>query len=172
MYPEDFEIQDVIAPPASDELIVFGVNGGNSKLPALRWEELPVLCDAVVPPKPVVKAKAVLLFFPAICLSSKIKIDDVQQVVEQAWAKSGIQIEHASELVGRPIEDFLGSRQLYPDVKDTIWNKHPKHGWINDSHHSLRNPKVDGSEGVIPPIRELFSTLESGSEQRLTSGSS
>jgi hypothetical protein len=162
MYPEDFEIQDVVARPASDELIVFGVNGGNSRLPALRWEELLELREAVVPNTPALKAKVVLLFFPAICLSSKMKIDEVRQVSEQAWIKSGIPIEHASELVGRPIEDFLGSRQLYPDVEDTVWSRHRKHGWINDSRHSLRNPNFDGSERVIPPIRELFSTLEGG----------
>jgi hypothetical protein len=161
MWPEDFEIQDVVGLPASDELIVFGVNGGNSCLPALRWEELLTLRDAVLPKKPETKAKAVLLFFPAICLSSDMKIDEVRQVVEEAWMQSGIPIAHASELVGRPIEDFLGGRHLYPGVKETLWSKHPKHGWINDSHHSLRNPKVDGSERVIPAFRQLFSGLES-----------
>jgi hypothetical protein len=52
MFPGEFEIQDVIASPSSDELIVFGVNGGNSRLPALRWEEVLMLRDAVVPKNP------------------------------------------------------------------------------------------------------------------------
>lgn len=162
MYPEDFEIHDVVAPPSSSDLVVFVVKGGNSRLPALRWEELLDLRDAVVPNKPANKAKTILLLFPAICLSSKLKIDEVRQVMQEAWLKSGISVEHASEFVSRPIKDFLGSRQLYPEIKETIWSKHRKHGWVNDSPHSLRNPKVDGYELMIPLIRELFSALARG----------
>jgi hypothetical protein len=161
MYPEDFEIQEVVAPPSADELIVLGVNGGHSRLPALCWEELLMLRDAVVPNNLAMKAKAVLLLFPSICLSSDMKIDEIRQVVEPAWTNSGIPVRHASELVGRPIDDFLGSRRLYPDVQETVWRKHRKHGWINDNPQSFRNPKVDGSERVIPVMRRLFSTLES-----------
>jgi hypothetical protein len=162
MYPQDFEIQDVVWPPSADERIVFGVNGGNSRLPALRWEELLMLRDAAVPNKPSVKSKAVLLLLPSICLSSDMKLDAIRQVVEQAWSKSGIPVEHAGELVGRCIDDFLGSRRLYPESQETVWRMDEDDGWINNSHHSFRNPKVDGSERVIPVIRELFSSLESG----------
>lgn len=162
MYPEDFEIQYVVAGPSSDELIVFGVNGGNSRLPALRWEELLVLRDAVVSKSPEAKAKALLLLFPSICLSSELKIDEVRQNVEQAWAKSGIAVEHVGELVGRLLDDFLEGRSMYPEAHETVWHNHQIHGWINDSHHSYRNPKVESSASVIPVIRELFSSLESG----------
>ncbi len=162
MYPEDFEIHDVVAPPSSDERVIFGVNGGHWRLPALRWDELLLLRDAVVPSKPAVKAKAVLLLFPSVCLSSAVKTDEVLQAVEQAWTKSGIQILHARELAGRPIDDFLESRRSHPKVQETVWRKHRKQGWINDSPDSLRNPKVDGSERVIPVIRELFSALKYG----------
>ena len=160
MWPQDFEIQDVFAAPSSDELIVFGVNGGNSRLPALRWEELLSLSNLVVPNNSELMAKMVLLLFPAMCLSSDLKIEKVRHVMEQAWTNSGISVSNASELVDRPIDDFQGSRQRYPSVKETVWSEDPEHGWINDSHHSLRNPLVDGSERVIPSIRELFSTVE------------
>jgi hypothetical protein len=159
LYPEDFAVQDVIEPPTSEERIVFGVNGGNSRLPALRWEELLVLSDAVVPDDPAVRAKAMLLLFPAIFLSSKHKFDRLRQTMGQAWQTSGIPVNHADELVGRPIDDFLGIRKLYPKLGETIWSRHRKHGWINEGHHSLRNPKVEGSERVIPRMRELFATL-------------
>jgi hypothetical protein len=162
MFPEDFEIQDVVASPSSDELIVFGVNGGNSRLPAMRWEELLLLRNNVIPNNSVINAKALLLLFPSIDISSEMKTEEVRQIVEQAWTNSTIPIEHANELIGRPIEDFLEGRRIYPEVQETVWRKHRNHGWINDSHHSFRNPKVKGSERVIPVIRDLFSSLQCG----------
>jgi hypothetical protein len=159
MYPEDFQVQDVVAARSSDELIVFGVNGGNSQLPALRWEELLVLRDAVLPADPAVKAKAVLLLFPSVCLSSDLAMGEVRRVLQCAWKESEIPIRNAAELIDRPIRDFIGSRRQYPDVKDTLWSNHPRHGWINNSQYSLRNPKVDGARRVIPVIRRLFSAL-------------
>ncbi len=161
-HPDDFQIQYVVAPPSSDELIVVGVTAGNFQLPAFRWEELLVVRDAVKPSKLAVKAKATLLLFPSVYLSSDLEIAEVSKVLENAWAKSGLAITQAEELVRRPVQDFIRLRRLYPEVKETRWVKHRTHGWINDSQYSLRNPKVDGSERVIPVIRELFSTLASG----------
>ena len=159
MYPEDCNIHDVVVPPTSDERIVIGVNDGNSKLPALRWEELLMLRDAVVPSKASVKAKAILLLFPSVSLLSGLDVSAIQQVLERAWAKSGIPVQHASQLVARPIDDFIECHRLYPKLKLNVWSKHGSHGWINDSPYSLRNPKVDGSKHVIPVMRELFSSL-------------
>jgi hypothetical protein len=170
MYPEDFAVLDAVRPPSSDELIVFGVNGGNSQLPALRWEELLIIRDAVVPPEPATKAKAILLLFPSVCLSSDLEIGAVRRALQSAWGKTGIPIRHADELVARDIDDFIENRRLHPDVKETLWRTHPRHGWINDSEHSLRNPMVDGAQRVLPVIRQLFSTLERGIDQRITNG--
>ncbi len=163
MYPESFEMQYVVAPPSSDERIVVGVASGNSRLPAFRWEELLMVSDAVKPSKLAVKAKAKLLLFPSVFIvSSDLDIAEVGKVLENAWAKSGLAIKKAEELVRRPVEDFVGLRRLYPKMKETRWLKDRPHGWINDSPYSLRNPNVNGSERVIPAIRELFSTLASG----------
>jgi hypothetical protein len=170
MYPGDFEVQDVVAAPSAEDLIVFGLNGGNSRLPALRWDELLMLRDAVLPPNPAVKARAVLLLYPAVCLSSDLRIGTVRRVLQHAWRKCGIAVGQADELPARAVGDFIGSRRLYPELKETLWRNHPKHGWINDSHHSLRNPKVEGARRVLPAIRRLFSTLEGGSIGVLPTG--
>jgi hypothetical protein len=170
MFPEDFEVQDVVGPPSSDELIVFGVNGGHFRLPALRWEELLLLRDAVRPPQPAIKAKAILLLFPSVGQSSDLDMDAVRRVLQSAWRKSGIPLRHADELVARPVEDFVESRRVQPEMKEALWRNHPKHGWINDSPYSLRNPKADGARRVLLVMRQLFSTLQSGADGRRTSG--
>ena len=160
IYPEDFAIHDVVVPMSSDEPIAFDVNGGNFQLPALRWEELLLLQTAAVPNTPANRAKALLLLFPSIYLSSEMRIDEVRQVVEQAWTNSGIPITRARELVDRPINDFVESRRRHPEVQETIWRKHESLGWINDGCHSLRNPAVADSDRVIPVMRELLSAVD------------
>jgi hypothetical protein len=162
MYPDDFEVQDVVAPPSSDELIVFGVNGGNSRLLALRWQELLMLRDSVEPPEPTIKARALLLLFPSVCLSSNMRMSAVRQVLHVAWRESGIAVRHGAELIARRIDDFIEAARLYPRVKETLWRDDGRYGWINDSHHSLRNPQVDGAGRVLPVIRQLFLTMDKG----------
>lgn len=154
LYPEDFNVEDVVAPRASGEHVVFGVNGGHPWLPALRWDEILSLRDSVEPQEPLMRARIVLLMFPCVCLSSAPNVDAVRQVLLKAWENSGIPIRYADELVERPIEDHSGTRQ------QTKWRNHPTYGWINDSQSSLRDPKVKGAHTVLPVMKEFFQGLE------------
>ena len=151
MCPEDFEIQDVLSPPFSDDLVVFGVNGGNSQLPALRWDELLIISDSVKPQELISKARAVLLLFPSVCLSAETNLNEVQRTIINCWQESGISTRHADELVARCLEG---------PIDDILWSKDPKYGWINNSRHSLRNPKVTGASRVLPFAKRFFSDLE------------
>jgi hypothetical protein len=162
MWPDDFQVQVIIEAPSSNEHVVFGVDGGNSRLPALRWEELFIIRDSVIPPESVQKARAVLLLFPFVCLSDDTNLNDVQRILENCWQECGIFPPHANELVARDLEDEVHVRNVrrkYPDMPKIVWSKDPKYGWINNSAHSFRNPNVTGSSDVLPSVQRFFSEL-------------
>ncbi len=152
LYPEDFEIQDVLVPPGSGHVVI-GVNGGNSRLPALRWGELLTLADQVLHSAPGSRAKAVLLLYLSVILVTGDSIDEVRAVLGDCWRESGLCVRHLDELVERVADG----------VEDTTrWQWSEGLGWFTDFRHSLRNP--DSPEGlrVLSVVRQLFASVGSG----------
>ncbi len=152
LYPEDFEIQDVLVPPGSGHVVI-GVNGGNSRLPALRWDELLTLADLVSRDPPGSRAKAVLLLYLSVILVTGDSIEEVRVILRECWRGSGLNVRHLYELVER-VADRV--------EETTRWQWNERFGWFNDSRHSLRNP--DSAEGprVLPVVRQLFASLGTG----------
>ena len=66
------------------------MNGGNSRLPALRWEELLTLADEVLLAPPGSRAKAVLLLYLSVILVTGDSIDEVRAVLGDCWRGSGL----------------------------------------------------------------------------------
>jgi hypothetical protein len=152
LYPEDFEIQDVLVPPGSGHVVI-GVNGGNSRLPALRWDELLTLADQVLRSAPGSRAKAILLLYLSVILVTGDSIDEVRAVLGDCWRGSGLIVRHPDELVERVADGV---------EETTRWQWSERFGWFTDSRHSLRNP--DSPEGlrVLSVVRQLFASMGSG----------
>ena len=159
MCPEDFEFDYVVVPPGATDHKIIGVHGGNHWLPALRWEEVLLLADAVAPRTAVSRARGILLFYPA-CIPAESCKDEVKETLRLAWSEFGFSVEHLDEWIERTAQDTGDSR----------WRHDPNHGWICESDHSLRNPKWierhhRWTSGMLSAVAQLFSSIESAAPE-------
>jgi len=154
MCPGDFEMDYVVVPPSSDEHKILGVHGGNHWLPALRWEEVLILANAIQPATTLSRARGVLLFYPA-AMPDESQRAEVRDALRQAWKESGFSIRHLEEWIERTDQGGLPYH----------WKQDPTYGWICDHDHSLRNPHWAGrhhrwTSGMLTAVAQLFATLE------------
>jgi len=155
LYPEDFEVQDVTSPPDSDELVLVGVNGGNSILPAFRWQEVLTLANHLAEATPARRAHGVLLLYPAVFFSRQDSMSAVRDELRDAWRNSGVSAQHLDEFIARITEHHSD---------DYEWRNDPQHGWITTTRDSLRNPETRDAPRVLSMIQRMFASLGVDSE--------
>jgi len=152
MCPGDFAFDYVVVPPSGEHLVI-GVHGGNSSLPALRWEEVLFLGNTARTTATVSRARAILLFAPA-CFPNASQQGEAKRVLRQAWSEVGFPVQHLDEWIDRTMGESWGD----------FWKRDPTHGWICESDHSLRNPNLLGkyhrvTAKMFPAVAQLFSPL-------------
>jgi hypothetical protein len=153
MCPGDFGIDYVVVPPSGTPLVI-GVHGGNSWLPALRWEELLLLERATRTTETVSRARAFLLFYPA-CFADVARKEEVRGMLRQAWGGVGFPVRNVEAWIDRLTDQWCSGCQ---------WRRDPAYGWICEGGGSLRNPKLLGKHhrlaaGMFPAVAQLFSSL-------------
>jgi hypothetical protein len=154
MCPGDFGIDYVVVPPSGERHIV-GVHGGNSWLPALRWEEVLSLAGAIRPTATVSRARAILLFYPA-CYPAAEQLDQVRVALHQAWGEVGFPVRHLEEWVARTVDGSCAGPG---------WRRDATYGWVCEGHGSFRNPRLVGqfykcTAGMMSAVAEFFGSLE------------
>jgi hypothetical protein len=149
-YPEDFQVQDVVVLPGSSEPVVFGINGGNCRLPALRWDELLALRDRLTDSGERQKALLVLLLYPGVCFTAGDDVESSRRILAEAWKASGLSAPRIAEFVARVTEAHRD---------DCRWTRDPQHGWVNDARHSLRNPADEQGREVVSRLGPFFAGL-------------
>ena len=152
-HPEDSGLDYFVHRPSWPEPLLLGSREGHFMLPALRWEEVIQIAEAVrrVSDHPALHRAAVPLLFPALCLSPDDDLVRIGDRLRLAWAELGVaDPAHLDDLVGRMIE---ASRV------DFRWWEDDLLGWVNDSPWSLRNPRVTTDPKYFRQIDEFFSAL-------------
>jgi len=131
---------------------VLGYESPHWALPALRLEELAVICKAtVISNGSACAVLAVLLLMPGVWLTDSTEERGGRDMVSAAL--DGM----LAGFLARP-DEFV-ARLVRSQSKHVNWHRDRQLGWINDGPYSLRNPRSDmwkASPGRFDRIREFI----------------